>query len=79
MMNCLEYALLFWEKHPEYKIYYNSDHCVNAYEPISGSGYLPAESFGYCYFSGSFEGLLSEHARALLRKYFSEAEEAGEA
>jgi len=69
--NCLEYALLFWKEHPDYRIYYNSSHCINAYEAITGSGYLPAESFGYEYFKNSFKDLLSDYSKQLLKLYFN--------
>ena len=70
-INCLEYALLFWKEHPDYRIYYNSSHCINAYEAITGSGYLPAESFGYEYFKNSFKDLLSDYSKQLLELYFN--------
>lgn len=28
-INCLSYALRFWKKNPLYRIWYNSDHCIN--------------------------------------------------
>jgi len=33
-MNCLEYALLFWQANPYYQIWYNGDHCINSSHPI---------------------------------------------
>lgn len=71
MINCLAYALRFWEQNPEYRLYYSSGHVVNAYETIKGSGYLAAEDFGYVYFVSSFEGLLDEYEQELLKKYFN--------
>jgi len=69
-MNCLAYALRFWDKHPHYKIYYNSDHAVNSMNQIGG-GYLPAEDYGYAYFNRAFNGLLSKDEQILLKKYFN--------
>jgi hypothetical protein len=70
LINCLEYCLLFWELNPNYKIYYNSDHCVNSDKEIGG-GFLPVEKFGYEYFISSFNDLLSDDGFYLLAKYFN--------
>lgn len=69
-MNCLSYALRFWDKMPQYKMYYNSDHVINAKSPITGDNYLAVEYFGYDYFISAFEGLLTEKDEKLLKKYF---------
>jgi len=74
-MNCLAFALRFWEKNPEYKIWYNSSHCINipTWMTAQFEGdpvYLPAEGFGYDYFSGSFAGLLDDYEQELLVNYF---------
>lgn len=74
-MNCLAYALRFWEKNPKYKLYYNSDHVINLNYYLKNAdfyiGFLPAEEFGYNYFSKSFDGLLDEYEDKLLKKYFN--------
>ncbi len=74
-LNCLSYALQFWNKNPDYKIWYNSDHCINI--PIDtypsfkhGRMFLPAEEFGYYYFSNAFKDLISEEDHILLKEYF---------
>ena len=73
-INCLAYALRFWEHNPQYKLYYNSDHVVNLnYYGQNADyyiGFLPAEDYGYDYFSSSFAGLLDEYEEDLLKKYF---------
>lgn len=69
-MNCLAYALQFWDKFPNYKLFYNSNHVINAYENVTGSGYLPAEAYGYIYFKSAFDGLLTTKEEQLLKKYF---------
>lgn len=68
--NCLEYALIFWSEQPTYEIWYNSGHCINLPIGSSAEGFLPADGFGYIYFSSAFKGLLSEDAQELLIKYF---------
>jgi hypothetical protein len=75
MMNCLGYALRFWEKNPEYRLYYNSSHVINLDYYGTGAdhyiNFLPVEDFGYSYFSSAFEGLLDEYEQDLLKKYFN--------
>lgn len=70
-MNCLAYALRFWEKEPNYVLYYNSDHVVNLPEGTEVKGFLPAEKFGYVYFAGAAGGLLDEYEQELLKRYFN--------
>jgi len=76
-MNCLAYALRFWENNPHYKLYYNSDHVINLPNNTDdtilsiATNYLPAEGFGYGYFSSSFAGLLDSYEEELLKKYFN--------
>jgi len=72
MMNCLAYALRFWEKNRKYNLFYNHDHVVNSDTDITGNGWAPAEDYGYCYFSGAFEGMLDEHEQELLKQYFKQ-------
>lgn len=75
-MNCLSYALRFWNLHPEYKIWYNSDHCINipSYVNVAFYGmhkFLPIEEFGFVYFERAFEDLIDEGDLELLKKYFN--------
>lgn len=67
-MNCLEYALEFWQKEPEYRIYYNSDHVINLPKGTDVTGFLPLEQFGFEHISNSFT--LSGKATEQLIKYF---------
>lgn len=75
-MNCLAYALRFWRDNKDYRIWYNSDHCINI--PIDtyptftyGRKFLPAEDFGINYFKTSFEDLLDEEEKEILKEYFN--------
>lgn len=69
-MNCLGYALRFWERYPEYRLYYNSGHVINSPVLINKEAYLPAEDFGYDYFHSAFEGLIDSHEEDILKRYF---------
>jgi hypothetical protein len=70
-MNCLAYALRFWKEHPHYRLYYNSDHVVNA-RTVLGGEWLPAEDYGYDYFQSAFAGLLDVEEQELLKQYFNQ-------
>lgn len=74
MINCLEYALNFWKQDKNYKIYYNSDHCVNLPDGIKIDGFLKIEDFGFNYFENWFkiEKLISKEAYEILIEYFNE-------
>ena len=68
-MNCMDYALEFWIKEPNYLIFYNSDHAINL--PIGtkiSENFLPLKSFGYEHILKSFE--LSENSKEILKLYF---------
>ena len=68
-MNCMEYALVFWLKEPDYMIYYNSDHAINLPKDTKISkNFLPLKSFGYEHVLKSFE--LSENSKEILKVYF---------
>lgn len=69
-MNCLSYALHFWKKEPDYKIWYNSSHCINLPMNSSAIGFLPIEEFGYSFILSSFNKLLSEEDLIILKDYF---------
>ena len=67
-INCLEYALFFWEEQPKYRIYYNSDHVINLPGNSICDGFLPIEEFGYEHLLSSFT--LSDQAKEILKEYF---------
>ena len=69
-INCLSYALRYWNLYPEYRLYYNSNHVVNL--PINVCiGFLPIEDFGYDYFFRWYEDKLIDNIDlALLNLYF---------
>ena len=71
MINCLSYALRYWELHYEYRLYYNSEHVINL--PVNVyTGFLPIEDFGYDYFFNWYKnGLINEEDLVLLNRYFS--------
>ena len=69
-MNCLQYSLKFWESNPNYRIWYNSDHCINLPKNSSVVGFLPLEQFGYEHITSSFKEFLTEEYLTLLKKYF---------
>jgi len=72
MINCLSYALRYWNLYPEYRLYYNSDHCVNLPIGAECTGFLPIEDFGYDYFLNWYKnGLINEDDLVLLNNYFS--------
>jgi hypothetical protein len=69
--NCLSYALRYWNLYPEYRLYYNSDHCVNLPIGAECTGFLPIEEFGYDYFFKWYEDKLIDNIDlALLNLYF---------
>jgi len=75
-MNCLSYALRFWNKNPLYRIYYNSDHCINipssVVNPFPSKEFLPIEEFGYDYFLSWYkQELIGVIDLILLDKYFN--------
>ena len=74
MINCLEYALNYWNKNKNYKIYYNSDHCVNLPEGTKVSNFNPIEDFGLGYFEKWYteQKLITKKAYELLKLYFSD-------
>ena len=55
MMNCLEYALLFWLKHRDYTILYDSDHVINVPIGTEVPGVLPLTDFGKQHIIDSFK------------------------
>lgn len=72
-INCLEYALQYWEKNPKYKLWYNSDHVINIPENTTAAfgginKYRPIEDFGFVYVVNAFD--LSDRGIKLLKRYF---------
>lgn len=70
-INCLSYALRYWELHYEYRLYYNSEHVINL--PVNACiGFLPIEDFGYDYFFSWYKNsLINEDDLVLLNRYFN--------
>lgn len=71
-MNCLAYNLRFCEQNLNYKILYNSFHCISVPKEIDVKGFLPIESFGYNYFYNWHEkfNIISNEDIKLLNNYF---------
>lgn len=67
-LNCLEFALDFWNEDSRYKIYYNSDHVINLLGKSGADGYLPIEEFGLEHIMSSFT--LKPRYLNLLKIYF---------
>lgn len=67
-MNCLQFALLFWDEHPEYGIYYDGDHAINLREPTGN--FIPLENYGYEHILKSFGNTLYPVDRLKLKRYF---------
>lgn len=71
MISCLSYALRFWDKQPKYKIYYDSDHCINLYDGTFVQGFVPIQIYGYEYFAKWHKlNLITNKDLKLLKKYF---------
>lgn len=69
-MNCLQYGLKFWKKNTNYRIWYNSDHCINLPPNSNATGFLPLEDFGFNHIYNSFNKYLTEEYLIILKKYF---------
>ena len=69
-MNCLQYCLLQWEKNPNFKIWYNSNHAVIIEHEIDlvDKGYLPLIAFGRRHLISSFA--LTQDYVKILDRYF---------
>ena len=72
MINCLEYALDFWNENKDYKIQYNSNHCINVPIGTKIYGFDSIEGFGFDYFESWFteQNLISKRTYKLLIDYF---------
>lgn len=74
-MNCLSFALRVWSRNNDYKIWYNTNHCINipndVVNPFPNKEFLPAEDFGYDYFVNSFKDVLEGDDIKRLKKYFN--------
>lgn len=66
-MNCLQYALKYWEKNPDCIILYNSDHVINVPPRTVVKGFLPLALFGEEHITISFG--LSKYYIQLLKRY----------
>ena len=66
-MNCMQYALQFWKKNPNYIILYNSDHAINVPARTNVEGFLPLAHFGEEHITKSFG--LSKYYIQLLKRY----------
>ena len=70
-MNCFQFALRVWDRDNSYRIYYNSEHCINSNEVISGTKFLPMEEYGVEYFEGAFSDFITPKYREILDRYFA--------
>ena len=54
--------------------WYNSNHCINLpssiQNPFPNREFLPAEDYGYIYFSSTFKEFLNQEYQLLLKQYF---------
>ncbi len=66
-MNCMQYALKYWEKNPDCIILYNSDHVINVPARTVVKGFLPLALFGDEHLIQSFK--LTKNYRRLLALY----------
>lgn len=74
-MNCLEYCLMQWERLPDFRLWYNSNHVV-IIEPeicLRDKGYLPVEEFGENYFIVAFK--INCYFSKVLKSYFQSVKE----
>lgn len=69
-MNCLQFALYFSSKNPDYKIYYDGDHVINLRENVNIQNFLPLEDYGKENILNSFDETLYPIDRKRLNKYF---------
>ena len=71
-MNCLQYALEFWDKEPKYRLFYNSEHVINLPPNTTAEGFLSITEFGYNHFRRWYaDELINDNALRLLIKYFA--------
>lgn len=73
-LNCLQFALRFWNENNDYKLFYNSDHVINLEiknENTNLLNYLPIEGFGYNNIYNAFLETLTDEDIKLLKKYFN--------
>ena len=69
--NCLQYALRFWDEHPEYRIFYNGDHVINMLH--QADSFIPIEDYGYNHILNSFKDTMKKKDLRLLRRYFMDS------
>lgn len=69
-INCLNLALLNWANRDSMTILYNSNHAVCVEKKDKIKGYLNLSEFGYNNIANSFNGLLNNESKKLLKDYF---------
>lgn len=67
--NCLTLNLLMWQRCPELKLWYNSNHVVSieAGIDLKDKGYLPIEEYGLEHFRSSFN--MCDYHFSILKVY----------
>ena len=73
-MNCLQFALYFYSKNPEYKIFYDGDHVINLRENVNIQNFLPIETYGKEHILSSFGKTLYPIDEKRLNEYFKQNE-----
>ena len=68
-MNCLQYALYFWDKNRKYRIFYDGDHVLNMTEPAGK--FIPLEDYGKDHILRSFRDTLYPIDFIRLNRYFT--------
>lgn len=69
-MNCFQFALRVWDRDNSYRIYYNSEHCINSNEVITGTRFIPMEDYGRN-IELSFVDFITPKYREILDRYFA--------
>ena len=71
-MNCLQFALNVWKTNNNYKIYYNSDHCINLPNNSKADGFLGLELYGFDYFKKWYTDykVIPKNSYNILIEYF---------
>lgn len=69
-MNCLEYALEYWELDKGYVIFYDGNHCVNLPANAQVPSFIRLELYGYKFIKATFKDVLTSEGKARLKAYF---------
>ena len=71
-MNCLQFALNVWKTNNNYKIYYNSEHCINLPNNSKADGFLGLELYGFDYFKKWYTDykVIPKNSYNILIEYF---------